>query len=402
MSNPTELPDLQSLANDIKVLTCAAHPAGYTAKEARMFNIGFYAGANAAYEKAVDQIKAARQGQPEGEAPQAEPFQQRVQPWMMACFGAEISVNKVERNDRFTEESLELVQACGMTKDRVLALVDYVYDRPLGEPAQEVGGVMVTLAALCLAQGLDMHDAAEVELARIWTKVEAIRAKQLTKPRGSPLPIPAATLSPLCGAQHAESGKVAAAAEKAVAYDELDRIAELNGFASAAAAIAAARRAAQQAASPAVQPVQVQASTTRVTETKRAQLEARGYEVVGYVMQNSVNELCTLAHGRVEWLGKGTVTDYGTSAPGTPEAPQPPFPVSDDEMAALRRFWECASDGEGYDVEKTMMQRLAEMGLVQRKSGAYYVSTDFGLYVLGEYTVERAAQLDGGQEGSAS
>lgn len=62
---------------------------------------------------------------------------------------------------------------------------------------------------------------------------------------------PAATLSPLCGAQHAESGKEAAAAEKAEAYDELDRIAELHGFASAAAAIAAARRTAQQAPAPA-------------------------------------------------------------------------------------------------------------------------------------------------------
>ena len=88
------------------------------------------------------------------------------------------------------------------------------------------------------------------------------------------------------------------------------------------------------------------------------------------------------------------------SAPGTPEAPKPTFPISDDEMAALRRFWECATDGEGYDVEKSMMQRLAEMGLVHRKSGAYYMATEFGLYVLGEYTMERAAQLDGGQEGS--
>ena len=90
------------------------------------------------------------------------------------------------------------------------------------------------------------------------------------------------------------------------------------------------------------------------------------------------------------------------SAPGTPEAPKPPFPISNDEMAALRRFWECATDGEGYDVEKSMMQRLAEMGLVQRKSGAYYMATEFGLYVLGEYTMERAAQLYGGQEGSES
>jgi hypothetical protein len=172
-------------------------------------------------------------------ASKAAPFQERVQPWMTACFGSEISADRVERNDRFTEESLELGQACGMTRDRVLMLVDYVYGRPVGEPAQEVGGVMVTLAALCLAHGMDMHEAAEVELARIWTKVEAIRAKQQTKPRGSPLPVPAA---------QPQSSKEADAAEKAAAYDELNRIAELHGFASAAAAIAAARRAAQQVA----------------------------------------------------------------------------------------------------------------------------------------------------------
>ena len=92
----------------------------------------------------------------------------------------------------------------------------------------------------------------------------------------------------------------------------------------------------------------------------------------------------------------GRAADKLESAPGTPEAPKPTFPISDDEMAALRRFSECATDGEGYDVEKSMMQRLAEMGLVQRKSGAYYMSTEFGLYVLGEYTMDRAAAPKGG------
>ena len=47
---------------------------------------------------------------------------------------------------------------------------------------------MVTLSALCLANGLDMHTAAETELARIWTKVVSIRAKQAAKPKHSPLP----------------------------------------------------------------------------------------------------------------------------------------------------------------------------------------------------------------------
>lgn len=116
-------------------------------------------------------------------------FQSRVQPWMMACFGAEISSDRLERNDRFIEEALELVQASHYPKERALALVDYVYGRDQGEINQEVGGVMVTLAAHCLAHGVDMHEAAETELTRIWTKVEVIRAKQAAKPTGSALPI---------------------------------------------------------------------------------------------------------------------------------------------------------------------------------------------------------------------
>ncbi|WP_255503068.1 hypothetical protein [Cupriavidus sp. UME77] len=116
------------------------------------------------------------------------PFQARVQPWMLECFGVEIAADAQERNHRFLEEALELVQACGATASEAHQLVDYVYGRPVGDKAQEVGGVMVTLAALCLAQGLDMHAAGETELARIWTKVEQIRAKQAAKPKHSPLP----------------------------------------------------------------------------------------------------------------------------------------------------------------------------------------------------------------------
>ena len=115
-------------------------------------------------------------------------FQTRVQPWLLQCFGAEIAADTVERNHRFLEEALELVQSTGCTQSEAHQLVDYVFGRPVGDPAQEVGGVMVTLAALCLANGLDMHNAGEIELARIWTKVEAIRAKQAAKPKHSPLP----------------------------------------------------------------------------------------------------------------------------------------------------------------------------------------------------------------------
>lgn len=116
-------------------------------------------------------------------------FQQRVRPWMMACFGEAISNDLQERNHRFLEEALELVQSTGCTQSEAHQLVDYVFGRPVGEPAQEVGGVMVTLAALCLAAKMDMHAAGETELARIWTKVDQIRAKRAAKPKHSPLPV---------------------------------------------------------------------------------------------------------------------------------------------------------------------------------------------------------------------
>jgi hypothetical protein len=115
-------------------------------------------------------------------------FQQRVQPWLMTTFGPEISANVTERNHRFLEESLELVQSLGCTASEAHQLVDYVFNRPLGEPSQEVGGVMTTLAALCLATNLDMHKCGEVELRRIWNMVDKIRAKQAAKPKHSPLP----------------------------------------------------------------------------------------------------------------------------------------------------------------------------------------------------------------------
>ena len=119
-------------------------------------------------------------------APERETLtlQQRVTPWLLACFGAEISADRLERGDRLLEEVFELLQSGGYPQDRIQPLRDYVWSREVGEPSQEVGGVMITLAAYCLAHGLDMHEASETELARIWTKIDKIRAKQAAKPTG--------------------------------------------------------------------------------------------------------------------------------------------------------------------------------------------------------------------------
>lgn len=115
-------------------------------------------------------------------------FQARVAPWMDACFGPEISADRLERGDRFLEEALELLQSGHYPPGRVAALRDYVWGRPEGEPAQEVGGVMVTLAAYCQAHGLDMEAAGEAELLSVWEKIDKIRAKRAAKPTGSALP----------------------------------------------------------------------------------------------------------------------------------------------------------------------------------------------------------------------
>lgn len=115
-------------------------------------------------------------------------LQRRVAGWMLACFGPDITKDKVERNHRFLEEALELVQSIGCTRDDVIMLVNYVYEREIGQPRQEVGGVMITLAALCNANGLSMDECGEDELERIWEKMERIRRKQATKPKYSPLP----------------------------------------------------------------------------------------------------------------------------------------------------------------------------------------------------------------------
>jgi hypothetical protein len=118
------------------------------------------------------------------------PFQRRVQAWVLHCFGPVVAGDKVERNHRFLEESLELVQSLGCTAAEAHELVDYVFNRPVGEPVQEAGGVMVTLATLLEVNRISMTAAGEQELARISAPeiVEKIRAKQATKPKHGPLP----------------------------------------------------------------------------------------------------------------------------------------------------------------------------------------------------------------------
>lgn len=117
-------------------------------------------------------------------------YQDRVGAWCVECFGNTTAADVTERNWRFLEEALELVQSLGGGADDAHKLVDYVFGRDVGDAPQEVGGVMVTLNALTFANGISLNACAEAELSRIERPemMEKIRAKHARKPHKSPLP----------------------------------------------------------------------------------------------------------------------------------------------------------------------------------------------------------------------
>lgn len=112
-------------------------------------------------------------------------YQERVVNWLYQCFSKEVVESSSERNQRFLEESLELIQSTGLTEKAAHKMVEYVYSRPIGEPYQEVGGVMNTLAALCYVNGLSMEECGNVEMERIEPPeiIKKIREKQKLKPK---------------------------------------------------------------------------------------------------------------------------------------------------------------------------------------------------------------------------
>lgn len=119
-------------------------------------------------------------------------FQERIDDWLVDCFGEDVASDTQERTHRFIEESLELAQAAGCSKEHALRILEYVYSRPEGEIKQEVGGTMVTLAALCCSLGIAMNLCGELEYKRIndLDVMRKIRKKHLTKPLLSKSVIP--------------------------------------------------------------------------------------------------------------------------------------------------------------------------------------------------------------------
>jgi hypothetical protein len=93
--------------------------------------------------------------------------QTRIHEWGARAFGRDHMNDPVVRAARFLEEACEFAQAAGLSEGHALRALAHVYARPAGNPAQEAGGVGLTLLALCTALGLSADLCERDELARV-------------------------------------------------------------------------------------------------------------------------------------------------------------------------------------------------------------------------------------------
>ena len=90
--------------------------------------------------------------------------------WACRSFGEDHVYNLPIRALRCAEEAIELAQAYGIPKNKMLDLVEIIYGRPPGKPDQELGGVAMTATVLAAANGCDLDQYFETELRRVLSK----------------------------------------------------------------------------------------------------------------------------------------------------------------------------------------------------------------------------------------
>ena len=110
-------------------------------------------------------------------------FQTAVMGWLIETFTAQVAYDERERAHRVLEEAVEVFQSMGCGRAEAHAIVDWKMDGDPGDIKQEVGGLLVCVAALCGARALDMNVCAENELASAWERQDHIREKQKRKPK---------------------------------------------------------------------------------------------------------------------------------------------------------------------------------------------------------------------------
>jgi len=102
--------------------------------------------------------------------PDRDARQKRVAEWCAAAFGVGQASSVEQRGLRLLEEAIEAYQAAGCNPEQAHKLVDFVFARPPGALAQELGGVGITTLALANACGASAEAEEVRELNRVLSK----------------------------------------------------------------------------------------------------------------------------------------------------------------------------------------------------------------------------------------
>jgi NTP pyrophosphatase (non-canonical NTP hydrolase) len=118
---------------------------------------------------AIEQVRLLAATKPAGtglrSARQAQVFN-----WCVAAFGEAHALSLRQRGLRLAEEAIEAAQACEVDLEQLINLVRFVYTRPVGDLAQELGGIGVTVLALAAAANLDADGEEAREVTRVLAK----------------------------------------------------------------------------------------------------------------------------------------------------------------------------------------------------------------------------------------
>lgn len=117
-----------------------------------------------------------------GSYPRRNTIPGRIARWVVSRLGEPLLTDREERALRLVEEAIELAQAEGIPYAHIVNVAQRVYSRPAGEPAQEMGGVMVCAHAWAIAAEESLAALTEREVSRIEAvPAEVTRAKHDAK-----------------------------------------------------------------------------------------------------------------------------------------------------------------------------------------------------------------------------
>lgn len=87
--------------------------------------------------------------------------------WCVETFGARSTTMPSERALRVMEEAVELIQSEGVSKKTAHDVINRCYNRPVGDPNQEVGQIFFTLGVYCLLKNIDPVAEADKDFLRV-------------------------------------------------------------------------------------------------------------------------------------------------------------------------------------------------------------------------------------------